>query len=765
MSRPCVRAPGKAILCGEYAVLHGAPAIAVAVDRDVVARRAATASALAVRRAPRKAHAAQEPAARRARRDVRVDSSALYDGGEQARARLVGGGHRRRRRAGAGRGRAHARRPRALFAIADAAHAAAQGTRGSGVDVAAASTAAPSASCARHGDVDVRAGRPARRRAPHVRLGRPAGVDGASSSAASRRSPRARRRATKRPSAAWSRTRTPSPPRSTPTTPAAWSRAADAYGAGDGRARRRRRLRHRHPRRTRSWPRWRAVTAAPPSRRAPAAATSASPSPSATTPPQRLREDCARGRSHPAVARRSGTGPSIGECMTRSSRIPGFYKLPLDERRAQARRRASASSRPQLVAPTARRGDRQPHGRERDRRLRPAARHRRSTSRSTARDYLVPMCVEEPSVIAAASNAAKMIREGGGFVAEADDPIMISQVQLDATCATPRTPSGASTRTPPRSSRLRRRRLPVADRARRRHPRHRGAHRSRRSTAREPGMLGVHLHVDCRDAMGANLVNTIAEAVRRSPGRARRRATSGCASCRTSPTVAACACSCRVPARCARHRRPRRATRCATASSRASRFAELDPYRAATHNKGIMNGVDAVVHRHRQRLARRRGRRARLRRHQGRARRLRPARHLARRRRRRRSMGRIELPMAVGTVGGTLRVHPGARLALEILGVERASELGMVMACGRAGLEPGRAARDGLRRHPARPHVAARALGRAARGRHRRAGRSRRRGAGARSATCAPKCAQQILERLRAAPTATAHKLSVGGAS
>jgi len=111
----------------------------------------------------------------------------------------------------------------------------------------------------------------------------------------------------------------------------------------------------------------------------------------------------------------------------------------------------------------------------------------------------------------------------------------------------------------------------------------------------------------------------------------------------------------------------------------ASRFAELDPYRAATHNKGIMNGVDAVViatgndwrgvEAGAHAFAATRGA------HGGYG-------PLATWRKGKDGAleGRIELPMAVGTVGGTLRVHPGARLGLKILGTERASDLGMVMA-------------------------------------------------------------------------------------
>ena len=128
-------------------------------------------------------------------------------------------------------------------------------------------------------------------------------------------------------------------------------------------------------------------------------------------------------------------------------------------------------------------------------------------------DYLVPMCVEEPSVVAAASNAAKMIREGGGFTRRgrrADHDLAGAARQR------------ARHRSPP-SSRIEAHAAeiialadaayPVADRARRRHPRHRGARRSSADRRTSRGMLAVAPHVDVRDAMGANLVNTIAEAV------------------------------------------------------------------------------------------------------------------------------------------------------------------------------------------------------------------------------------------------------------
>src|SRR5690348_11648876 len=127
------------------------------------------------------------------------------------------------------------------------------------------------------------------------------------------------------------------------------------------------------------------------------------------------------------------------------------------------------------------------------------------------RDYLVPMTVEEPSVVAAASNAARMVREGGGFTAEADDPIMISQVQL---CAVPDTEHGKK-RIEAHATEI----CALADKAQPSLVARGGGTRGievrvlEASSEGAPGTMVVHLHVDVRDAMGANLVNTIAEAV------------------------------------------------------------------------------------------------------------------------------------------------------------------------------------------------------------------------------------------------------------
>jgi hydroxymethylglutaryl-CoA reductase len=362
--------------------------------------------------------------------------------------------------------------------------------------------------------------------------------------------------------------------------------------------------------------------------------------------------------------------------MSGSSRISGFYKLSIEERRkrlAEAlgldEESAKLLSQPLLDEETAN------HMVENVVGVYGLPLGIGLNFQINGQDYLVPMCVEEPSVVAAASNAAKMIRGGGGFTAEADDPIMISQIQLcnvrDTVHAKKRIEAHASE---------------IVTRCDEAYPsllNRGGGTRGIEVRILEPetthsgGMIAVHLHVDVRDAMGANLVNTLAEAV------ADRLA-----------ELADAQVGLRILSNLADRRCVRVAARIlpkdlATADHdgekvrdgivSASRFAELDPYRAATHNKGIMNGVDAVVlatgndwrgveagahafaatkgaHGGYGPLATWRvGKDGAL-------------------------EGRIELPMAVGTVGGTLKVHPGARLALKMIGTERASDLGMVMA-------------------------------------------------------------------------------------
>lgn len=280
-------------------------------------------------------------------------------------------------------------------------------------------------------------------------------------------------------------------------------------------------------------------------------------------------------------------------------------------------------------------------------------------------DFIAPMVVEEPSVVAAASNAARMVREGGGFVAEADEPIMIAQVQLDEVPDVAR----ACHRVRQHASEL----IALGNSAVPGLVRRGGGVRSIEARDLGEGMLVVHFHVDCRDAMGANLVNTVAEAVadriqELSGGRTGLRILSNLCDRRKVRV------KCSVPARAL-------ATEDLDGSEvrdgivRASRFAERDPYRATTHNKGLMNGLDAVV------IATGNDWRA-----------VESGAHAYAARSGKYSplcvwrkegddlVGELEIPLSLGTVGGPSRVHDGARMGLRVVDASSATELAMVAA-------------------------------------------------------------------------------------
>jgi hydroxymethylglutaryl-CoA reductase len=287
------------------------------------------------------------------------------------------------------------------------------------------------------------------------------------------------------------------------------------------------------------------------------------------------------------------------------------------------------------------------------------------------KEYVVPMVVEEPSVVAAASNAARIARSGGGFVADVDPPLMISQIQL------------TGVQHPERAGqRILECKAEILELAARSIPGMVGRGGGPRDVEvrclgdAADRMIVVHVLVDCRDAMGANLVNTVAERVaprlaELAEGRIGIQILSNLSDRRCVRV------SCRIPAaELATDEMP--GAEVIERIVNASRFAGLDPYRAATHNKGFMNGVDAVllatgndwraVEAGAHAFAARTGRYAPLA-VWHRADTPEPA-----------LLGRAELPLALGIVGGTLRAHRAARLALRILGVEGAGELAAVAA-------------------------------------------------------------------------------------
>ncbi|AKT39906.1 hydroxymethylglutaryl-CoA reductase, degradative [Chondromyces crocatus] len=285
------------------------------------------------------------------------------------------------------------------------------------------------------------------------------------------------------------------------------------------------------------------------------------------------------------------------------------------------------------------------------------------------RDVLVPMATEEPSVIAAASHAAKRTRAGGGFEASVDRSIMAAQIEVHDVSE----PEEALGRLREAQAELLGRANEVAKGLVERG----GGATELEFRALGDGFLVVHVLVDCCDAMGANLLNGIAEAL----GPRVAELAGGTLGLRILSNYCDRRCV-RVRARV-----PFEALGCSRAAgdvaahgvASASRFAELDVYRAVTHNKGVMNGVDAVA------LATGNDTRAIEAAAHAYAARSGVYKPLATWRLAGGELvGELEMPLSVGVVGGALRAHRGARLALELIGTRSAGELAMVM--GAAGL-------------------------------------------------------------------------------
>lgn len=279
------------------------------------------------------------------------------------------------------------------------------------------------------------------------------------------------------------------------------------------------------------------------------------------------------------------------------------------------------------------------------------------------RDYVVPMAIEEPSVVAAASNAAKMARPKGGFTALTTEPVMIGQIQV-INVADPHGARMALLNAKDELLRKANEQDPVLV--------------SKGGGARDLDgrvvhsvigpMLVVELLVDCRDAMGANAVNTMAEAVapmieRLTGGRVYLRIISNLATKRLAR------------ARAVFSKEALGGEEVVDAIVAAYAFAEADPYRCATHNKGIMNGVTAVV------LATGNDTRAVEAGAHAYAARLGAYKPLTTWEKNNEGdlVGTLEMPMAVGLVGGATASNPVARIAVKILGVKTARELAEVI--------------------------------------------------------------------------------------
>jgi hydroxymethylglutaryl-CoA reductase len=359
---------------------------------------------------------------------------------------------------------------------------------------------------------------------------------------------------------------------------------------------------------------------------------------------------------------------------TVTSRLPGFHKLPLEERLAHlarmfgltrdelARLRGELSLEPEVANQMIENAVgvfSLPLGLGLNLMV-------------NGRDYVVPMAVEEPSVVAAVSFASKIVREAGGFTAEADPSMMIGQVQVTRYGD----PSVASEKILAAKDQI----LALANSFHPEMVRRGGGARDVEVRVLPPPegprgepLLVVHVLIDTQEAMGANMINTVAEGIapfieQVTGGKVYLRILSNLADRRLARA------SCRIPV-------PLLADFDMTGEdigegiAQASRFATADPYRAATHNKGVMNGVDAVaiatgqdwraIEAGAHAFACREGQYKPLSTwylEEG---------HL---------VGRIELPLALGTVGGPLGVHPGVQVALKLMRVSSARELAMVFA-------------------------------------------------------------------------------------
>ncbi len=286
------------------------------------------------------------------------------------------------------------------------------------------------------------------------------------------------------------------------------------------------------------------------------------------------------------------------------------------------------------------------------------------------KDYIVPMAVEETSVIAAASNSARLIRENGMLTAESSEPIMISQIQIVDVSDIE---AGIKAILDKKEELL--------DLANRQDPtllNLGGGARDlevRRIDTLSGPMLIIHLIVDTRDAMGANVVNTMAETL--------------------APIVAELAggdAICKIVSNLSDKRIVKvkfvlndvnclaragyTGDEAADRIVKAYHFAEADPHRAATHNKGVMNGIDAVI------LATGndwRAVEAGVHAYAARNGQYKPVSKYYRDKQGR-LIGELEIPLAVGIVGGVTAIHPGVKILLKLMGVSTSAELAEVIA-------------------------------------------------------------------------------------
>jgi len=279
------------------------------------------------------------------------------------------------------------------------------------------------------------------------------------------------------------------------------------------------------------------------------------------------------------------------------------------------------------------------------------------------KDYLIPMAIEEPSVVAAASHAAKLARPGGGFFTSSTEPIMISQIQVVGL----KNPYFAKMQVLEHKDEL----IKIANEQDPVLVKVGGGCRDITARVLDSNMgpmLIVHLHVDVRDAMGANAVNTMAEALAPyvediTGGKVYLRILSNLAIYRLARARAV-------------WKKDVIGEDTVEGILYAYEFARVDPFRAATHNKGIMNGIDAVliatsndwraVEAGAHAYVAMNGQYTSMSHYEKDA-----IGNL---------VGSIEIPIAVGVIGGATSTHPKAKIARKILGVQNAREFSEVLA-------------------------------------------------------------------------------------
>ena len=352
--------------------------------------------------------------------------------------------------------------------------------------------------------------------------------------------------------------------------------------------------------------------------------------------------------------------------MTKTSVISGFYKLPLKERLAIIKDFASLTD--EEIALLENTGavafDTVNHMVENVIGVFPEPLGLAVNFQINGKDYLIPMATEEPSVIAAACYAAKMVRDGGGFHTSSTAPIMIGQVQVvdlkDSLKA---------------KKQILDAKADILKKANDQDPvlnSFGGGAKDLDAKIIETtmgNMLIVELYVDCRDAMGGNAVNTMAEAIapqieELTGGHVYLRIISNLATKRMAKAW------CSIP------KESLGGEAVVDGIAYASAFAAADPYRAATHNKGAMNGIIAVV------LATGNDHRAIEAGAHAYAALNGPYTSISKWTKKENGdlEGVIELPMAIGLIGGAVKTHPVARVAMKILGVKTANEFAEVLA-------------------------------------------------------------------------------------